>query len=245
MPASPDQVRSLEADGNAAWPAREVVTGPGWELRWSDGFHRRINSATVEPEADPHAAIAAVEAFYRERGGVPIVKITAEASHPAIDRILAGRGWVREVDTQVQTAATATAAPDPGTMLDLPRDTWLEAYHAASGYDDDRADRFAAIVDRITDPWFAASTVGGRVAAVGLGVPAGARMGIFAMATHPEHRRRGLAGSIVRTLMARAADREIPEAFLQVFDTNRSAIHLYARLGFVEQYRYWYRQEPA
>lgn len=243
MAASPDLVRTLEDDGNRAWPAAEVEVGPGWELRWSDGLHRRINSATIHTEADPRAAIAAVTAFYAARTAPPIVKITAAASHPAIDRLLADVGWAREIDTQVRTAPTAAAAPDPDTGLDTPRDRWLAAYADAAGHEPDP--RFAAIVDRIADPWFAAIEVDGEPGAVGLGVPVGGRMGIFAMVTRPRHRGKGLASAIVRTLMARAADRGIPEAFLQVFDTNRSAIHLYARLGFVEQYRYWYRQGPA
>lgn len=235
----------LERDANRAWPAREVVEGPGWVARWSDGVHRRINSATIFADADPVTAVETITAFYRDRGVPPTVKVPANVAHPAIDRLLQQRGWLHQAVTQVQAAPTAGAAPDPATDLELERDRWLTAFAVASGHDATHVAALERILDRIPQAWYAALPVGGEIAAVGLGVPLETRVGIFDVVTRPQDRGRGLASAIVRSLMARAADRDIPEAFLQVGDTNRSAIHLYARIGFTEQYRYWYRQDPT
>ena len=240
-----ERVLALEADANGAWPAREVVTGAGWEARWSGGAHRRINSATILAGADIATAIDAIVAFYRDRGAPPIVKVTAAAAHPGIDDLLQNRGWQHDTLTQVRTATTAEVAPDPRVDLDLDRSTWLAAFAAASGRDDSHLRGLEQILDRIPEPWPAAIRIDGEITAVGLGVPLAERLGIFDVATRPQDRGRGLAAGIVRSLMARAADRGIPEAFLQVGDTNRSAVHLYARIGFTEEYRYWYRLGPS
>lgn len=54
---------------------------------------------------------------------------------------------------------------------------------------------------------------------------------ISAVCTAPEHRGRGLAAGLVRTLVAHVHDRG-ERAFLQVADTNDAAIRVYDRLGF-------------
>ncbi len=57
---------------------------------------------------------------------------------------------------------------------------------------------------------------------------------ISAVCTHPDHRGRGLASLLVRTLMRQILDRgETP--FLHVFSDNTSAAALYERLGFAHR----------
>jgi GNAT superfamily N-acetyltransferase len=247
LPASTDDVLSLEADSNRAWPAREVIEGPHWEIRLSDGLHRRTNSATILPGPTVDDAVDVVEGFYTDRGAVPIVKLTREASPAGLDAVLADRGWVREATTQVRTAPIGEVAADPSIELATPRDAWFDAFTSASEYDDGQAAALSAILDRIDDPAaFASASVGETIAAVGLGVLTGDRIGIFEMVTVPAHRGKGLAGAIVRSLVAWGGGNGAGEAFLQVLADNRAAIHLYSRTGFSERYRYWYRvRRPA
>ena len=240
------EVLSLEADANLAWPAREVVTGPHWELRWGDGLHRRTDSATIYPGAKLDEAMAAVERFYRERHAPAIVKLTREASPPGLDALLADRGWHQQAPTQVRTRPIGEPEADPSIDLQAPREPWLDAFTAASGYDTGQTERLTALLGRIDRPMaHAAATIGEAIAAVGLGVLVGDRIGIFEMVTFPHHRGKGLAGAILRSLLAWGREHGAGEAFLQVFADNRTAIHLYARTGFSERYRYWYRVSPG
>jgi len=66
-------------------------------------------------------------------------------------------------------------------------------------------------------------------------------VGLFDIATHPDHLRRGEARRLYRALMAWGGRRGADTAFLQVLATNRPVIDLYERLGFRIAYAYHYR----
>jgi N-acetylglutamate synthase len=69
-----------------------------------------------------------------------------------------------------------------------------------------------------------------------------AHVGLFDSIIAPESRNHGLAGRLCSALMqwARTAQRA-ETAYLGVVGSNAPAIHVYAKLGFREQYTYWYR----
>ena len=241
MPLTRGEVESLEADADRAWPARQTITGDGWSARWADGMHRRINSATIGPDADLVSAVRAIGSFYEQRGYPPTVKITGEASHPDIDAYLAKIGYRRDALTQVRAGDTLTAVADRRVEIGADRDSWLAAFAEIAKYDSHAAVLLGEIIDRMSEAWFAVVTDRGIVRSVGLGVPVPPRLGIFAMATRPDDRGRGHASAVLNTLMERAAARGMGEAFLQVLDDNDTATRLYGKLGLDLRYRYWYR----
>ena len=55
---------------------------------------------------------------------------------------------------------------------------------------------------------------------------------LLTIATHPEHRRRGLARAVMRDWQAKAAHRGATRAFLEVAADNDAAIALYEGCGF-------------
>jgi ribosomal protein S18 acetylase RimI-like enzyme len=83
-----------------------------------------------------------------------------------------------------------------------------------------------------------------RVGAVGgaaLAVADRGWVGLTAVHTLPEQRRRGVAQSLLRALAGWAARQRIERVYLQVERDNAPARRLYAGLGFTEAYRYHYR----
>ena len=52
------------------------------------------------------------------------------------------------------------------------------------------------------------------------------------IATHPDHRRKGAAGALMRTLIDHAVERRARLVLLEVRRTNRPAIRLYRSVGF-------------
>jgi predicted GNAT family acetyltransferase len=61
------------------------------------------------------------------------------------------------------------------------------------------------------------------------------------MATHPEHRGRGLATAILRQLAGWAAERGDTQLYLLVQSDNLTAKRLYERCGFTSAYPHHYR----
>ena len=68
--------------------------------------------------------------------------------------------------------------------------------------------------------------------------------GFTAFEFDPGHRRRGLAGHVLRELLRWAAERGATSAYLQVALENEAALALYHRLGFAPHHRYHYRTAP-
>jgi ribosomal protein S18 acetylase RimI-like enzyme len=63
---------------------------------------------------------------------------------------------------------------------------------------------------------------------------------VSAVATHPEHRRKGLAERLVRAVVSAATARgDVP--YLHVADSNANAIHLYDSMGFAVRRTVWFR----
>ena len=62
--------------------------------------------------------------------------------------------------------------------------------------------------------------------------------------TDPEHRRQGYGTALLYRIFAWAQQFGATNAALQVQADNAPARALYARLGFREVYRYWYRVSP-
>ena len=54
------------------------------------------------------------------------------------------------------------------------------------------------------------------------------------VATHPDHRGRGLATAVLESLLAVAVERGLASVSLEVRESNLSAISLYRRFGFAE-----------
>jgi ribosomal protein S18 acetylase RimI-like enzyme len=79
-------------------------------------------------------------------------------------------------------------------------------------------------------------------AAVGIAVEGGGLVGLFCLAVDPSQRRAGLGTAMVRGLLATS---HASAAYLQVEESNAPAIGLYARLGFVQAYRYCHRIRGA
>ncbi len=72
-------------------------------------------------------------------------------------------------------------------------------------------------------------------------------IGLFDIVTHPGQRRQGFAGRVIAALLLWGTEQGAPgvqgatRTYLQVETANQPAVGLYAKLGFREAYRYWYR----
>lgn len=85
----------------------------------------------------------------------------------------------------------------------------------------------------------------GKVASVGRGSVEDGWLGVFAMATRPDRRRRGYGAAVLGALTDWAAKQGATKAYLQVDARNHAAQELYRASGFSEAYRYHYRTRPC
>lgn len=221
-----------------AWPALEQVEVDGWRLRASAGVTRRANSALPLSDALP---VDHVVAFYRARGLPPVVQV----SEQSIDRALADRGWVTDVEVEVLTGPVPQG-PTDAEVLAVPDAAWLECWWAVDGRGGPEQLAVARrMLARIAAPaGYARAVVDGRTVAVGRAVVQEGQLGLFSMGVLPEHRRQGLGRQLLHALGGWGAARGAEAAYLQVLSGNAVARALYASAGLAPEYRYRYRTLP-
>jgi len=242
-----DEIGAIEAAAFKAWPAAEEVLLGGYVVRFAEGYTKRANSVNrlALPTVSPEDLVPACEAFYRERGLPAIFRLVDCEESIALDRFLARRGYTERDHTAVMTAPVCDvvggALPDTGfTAVEL--DAWLDAYMQLSQAAPPTRGAHRRILQAIaTQRLFAAILVDGSIAACGMGVLDGDRLGLFDIVTHPAQRRRGLGTRLVGQMAGWAWERGAATCYLQVVRRNAPALAMYTRLGFTEAYGYWYR----
>ena len=138
--------------------------------------------------------------------------------------------------------------PPPGStemrMEDL--DDWMEIFCRLVGSSLEKHRTHREILETIPAHRLLATLVdAGQVVACGLGVLEGGMLGIFDLFTDPGQRNKGYGTVFVSHLLEWASQNGATDAYLQVVSTNEPARHLYAKCGFREAYRYWYRVTSA
>ncbi|MFE9335395.1 GNAT family N-acetyltransferase [Streptomyces sp. NPDC007063] len=259
----PEEVRRIERHALAAWPAPVARTAGGWLLRHTPGVRRLRSDNTAlplsppatEPAGDPAAALSMVEDFYAGRGLPAAVQVGPGAEHLALDASLAARGYRLRSRVHVLTASARTVADGPAPLAGrrtrlstAPTAEWLRAFVELDAQQDSRqvADQ---VIAGIAAP-LACVAVFPDDAGSDTGTPAGIGLfvggdddwaGVYCVITHPAHRRRKVAATVLRAGAAWAASEGVRGLYLQVGRANTPAQALYTGLGFRYAYSYHYR----
>jgi len=244
------QVRLVEEIAMNAWPAETIQIVDGWRMRFNHGITRRTNS--VWPNAwgglVPLAVrMQMVEDFYARRGLPARYQITPAQVPEGLDEILESQGYEIEARTHVQISPIEKVLDLAGPhgacrIIEGADEGWFRAYARAEGFDEKSYDVRWATISR-TGPRhaYALLSVDGEDVAVGRAVLERGWVGIFGMSTHPDHRRRGYATTVLRTLADWGRREGAVQMYLQVESHNLGAQALYGRLGFEGFYDYYYR----
>ena len=248
----------LDLLADRGWPALESEQSGGWTFGASAGVTNRANSVLALADArdpsvtDLEGKIDQAEAWYAERG-LPTVFQVSPASPPELAVMLEQRGYREHSPTDIlvadrdAVAAAAALSPSAIDIADAPPLGWLGTWWEVDGRGGDRE---RAIVARILEggpalyAWSGDSTAPDAVARLAL---VGEWGGLYAVATLPGGRRRGLARALTVALAVTAADRGVENLWLQVLADNPAAHALYAELGYVRAsgYSYWQRVRLA
>jgi GNAT superfamily N-acetyltransferase len=120
--------------------------------------------------------------------------------------------------------------------------TWLASAFELSAIPERHQHTLSEILTRLAPQHcFAALSHDGQVVSMGLGVLQSGCIGLYDIVTRPEHRGRGYARQLIADILAWAASQGAHTAYLQVMLNNAPALRLYGKMGFREQYQYWYR----
>lgn len=241
---TPDEtMEQLCAD---AWRAVTEEKIGEWRLRAASGFTGRANSvlAVGDPGMPVRAALDQVCEFSHVHGIAPRAHVVVGSE---LERAIEAAGWVPDEGHQPGGLVSVLVGPlgspidDRVRFLDQPSPHWWEL--AAGSAEPEPAARHVLSTGEI-GYGVAEDTAGlptDQVAGVVRAAITGAFVHIARLEVRPEHRRRGLARSLMAASGQWAAERGARESVLQVWVGNEPAIALYEALGFREhhRYRYW------
>jgi ribosomal-protein-alanine N-acetyltransferase len=112
-------------------------------------------------------------------------------------------------------------AADVGRVIEIEGEVFSTPWPAASFYS-------------FIGPCFLVLEVDRLLVGYGVGRVAVEEGEVLNLALKGSHQRRGLGSRLLLTLVHRLADNGAEEVFLEVRESNRAAIGLYCKLGFVE-----------
>jgi ribosomal protein S18 acetylase RimI-like enzyme len=240
-------IRRFEELSMNAWPALETIVYDGWVLRFANGYTRRANSVNpiYTSSIDLDTKISYCEGIYTQTGLRTIFKLTRDVFPPDLDSVLENRGYEREAETSVQILMLDSLRSEVDERVDISDrvdDAWLDAFFRMSGTDQKHRDTLNAILaGGFQDRCFAHIERSGTIVACGLGVREDTTVGLFEIIVDQRLRGMGLGRLITEGILAWAKKAGAETSYLQVMVENTTALALYEKLGFREEYRYWYR----
>ncbi len=240
-------IRAIEERSINALPALQTAFYDGWVLRFADGYTRRANSINpLYPSSLPlDQKIDTCERLYSARGLAVVYKLTAEALPADLDARLEARGYTLTESVIVQTCDLDTVDLPQSDALDIRSavsDDWLADYCRLNETNPARIPTIKAMLAALLPTAaFASIRRDGALVAVGLGVLEDDTLGLFDIVVDASARRQGLGYTLVGSLMSWGRRGGARRAYLQVVAENERAQRLYARLGFRDHHRYWYR----
>lgn len=248
-------IKKIEDLSLNAWPSHQMQLYDGWILRYSFFYTHRTNcveeiAASTLPMPEK---VSFCEELYRRWRTPCIFKITP-LSDRSLDPYLAGRGYRVEHTTDVMRIRRFSGDVPRLSGKELPAGfsvfiwsrvnaRWLDGlFYLKNTVNPDHLRVVPAMYDAIPKDEIAVLVMSGNMAAgIGLGILDRDEVGIYAIHTHRDFRRRGLASFVVRTILREAAARGARGAYLQVVRGNEAARSLYREIGFEEAYTCWYR----
>ncbi len=226
------------------WLAESEPLGE-WTLRCGGGFTGRANScqAVGDPGMPPADAAARILTYAEQHGIAPLAQVIVE-SDP--DLALTSLGWVETYEpTDVLAVRLAdllgTTLPAESVLVsETLSEEWRAAYHRSRPSDVDPTVLEMILTGRPPRAFGSVADDHGRPVAIARAHLDQDWLGLAAIWTDPDHRRRGLATEIIIALGHWAARRHARYAYLQVASANTTAISAYARLGFHPHHAYRY-----
>ena len=230
-----------------AWPALETVHFDGWVIRFAQGLTKRSNSVNpiYNSKLDINYKIEHCESFYRSRDLPVCFKMTDIAQPFGIENILETRGYNHEFDISVQLLDIKdfkTNIDKNIQILETTDDFWLDDYIKMNEMDSSDAPVLKRIIEKINlSKCLLTLRIDDIAIGCGLGVVEDKFIGLFDIVIDKFYRNQGFGQILVENILRWGKSKGAEIGYLQVLTTNNPAIRMYGKIGFREEYKYWYR----
>lgn len=252
--------KRLEEVSLNSWPALQQMFFDGWVLRFANGHTKRANS--VNPlfgsTLDVSQKVATCERIYREKGLRCVFRLSPFSLPSHLDEVLEQRNYElidqtlvlhRDLSDYTRKAEGRARGQNEGVGASTSHlqshtvDEWLEIFCELTDSSLESHQTHRAMLAAIASKPLFVSLLNdaGRPVACAVGVLENEYFGLFNMVTSPKYRKQGHGTQLLSGMLEWARQHGAGHAYLQVVSYNRPARRLYAKLGYKQIYRYWYR----
>lgn len=230
-----------------ALPALTTKLFDGWILRFSEGYTNRANSINPIYESTYELSY---KINYCERKylfeKLPVIYKLTENSNKKLDEALSLRKYEYKNESKVMTMALSKiniSIQPKVNVLNEVDDIWLKGFYRLANINSRSKQNTAGrIINNIQNDLICAYIKqDGIIIACGFGVVERGFIGLFDINVDIAKRRRGFGKQICNSILREGIKLGAYMSYLQVSYSNNPAIGLYKKLGFNEQYKYWYR----
>lgn len=243
-------IRKIEELSLNAWPSLQTIVYDGWLIRFANGYTKRANSinpiyASTDDD-DLESKIQYCENIFKTRNLTTVYKMTSAVYPKNLDAVLDNKGYNAIDDTSVkmlELSGLRQPAIHSVKLDERLNDTWLNQFCRLSSNQNEtnKATMKQMLSLVIPKTCFISLYEHETVVACGLGVLEREYLGIFDIVTDLNYRNRGFGEQLMLNLLKWGKQNGAKYSFLQVMLNNAPALRLYSKLGFQENYRYWYR----
>lgn len=224
------------------FPAFNHMLYDGWLLRFADGRANHNNSVwpLYAGELPIGEKIAFCEEQFAKRGFPRCFRLAEMPGYDAIAAQLTERGYVEE-NPNLVLLNPSVDGPE-AAITELALDEWLEVAFQIDPVDDpDLKPWQHRVFSRSALPQrFAVIMRDGQACAYGYSTLQGNILNLNDLWVRPDLRGQGIGAQLIHGLMRRGREDGAAIASITVNESNAGARRLYARLGFVQRYRYSY-----
>jgi len=234
---------ALERLSDRSMPGLERHRVGDWLLRSALRATGRANCVWVrdDPGCEVSSAIDSVEAWYRQRDATVIFQLF-DGTDVDVSTELDARGYRTATGAVVMTAGIGDVRLDASSDGSATTSSSPDQAFASLVGDEDRLAE--TVMTPLDQHFVTLDDRDGTLLGGGLAVLDDQWLGIFAMNTLPEARRRGVARRVLRELIEWGRGSGATSVWLQVMPTNAPARSLYREVGFVDSHQYHYRSGP-
>ncbi|MFD2698935.1 GNAT family N-acetyltransferase [Paenibacillus shunpengii] len=229
------------------WPSLSTLLYDGWLLRFANGFTKRANSIhpLYHSTGETLHKITECEKIYSANGLPAVFKITPFIHPEDLDSALDQAGYSVVDATSVQTVDLAHIRKPRLTSVQIyerPHDEWLNNYYKLNQVKAaDRITMERMLSNIKTRTGFISLYDDEQVVACGLGVVEREYIGLYDIVTDARYRNRGFGEQMILNLLSWGKEHGARFSYLAVVANNAPALRLYSKIGYTENYKYWYR----
>ncbi|WP_167881686.1 GNAT family N-acetyltransferase [Leptospira kanakyensis] len=230
-----------------AWPALSTLIYDGWIIRMANGYSKRANS--INPlykfYHNFNEKLVFCETLFLKHSLPIIFKITSNQEHDEIDIELEKQLYEKIDLTSVQINNNIIHSENKFDNIIIESyftNEWINNFIILSKIENKLTNTITRMLNLIQSEVIVVSKIiNNKFIGCAFGVMEDGYVGIFDLVIDEKNRNNGFATEIINVISEKALDKGIKKSYLQVVTTNTPAMNLYKKLGFKEEYKYWYR----